>query len=365
MLHPPLNGHLNPQITIRDIADRAGVALTTVSSALHGRGRVGEAQKCRIQQIARDLGYQPKLAAQMLRSSTTGCIGLLLPGAKPEAISQSGHSGPILAHFVKACESNTLRYHVEFIKNEENSLFVPPAQIAGGMVDGVLVGGYVSPQVTTWLDSLQFPWVSVDEPARHCVLSADDEGIYQAVQKLAALGHRRIAFAGGPQKFETHRAALDGFKKAEKEFHLTVHPQWIQFFEGVKITRRERLHEACFWGETLLGKTERPSAVICHDMVVARGLIYQASKMGVEIPRYLSIIAVGLAADAEKALPCISTIEVNFEEIVTRALDLLQACLAKRQTKPSSRRVPPHLVMRDTVSLYTENKPTRKKKNNQ
>lgn len=353
------NGHRDHRVTIRDISKRAGVALTTVSSALHGRGRVGEKQRLRIQQIAREMGYQPKLAAQMLRATTTGHVGLILPNSDPDQIIQGGHSGPILAQFIKACETRDRRYHVEFLKCGDSGEFLPPAQVAGGMVDGVLVGGYVGPELTAWLEASRVPWVSIDEPGPQCVLSADDEGVYQAVQKLAALGHRRIAIAVGPSAFETHRKALIGFRKAMQEFDLQTDPSLICIFDGMLAPRPKRLLDAVSWSEGLLRDKNRPSAVITHDMVWARGLIYQAMRMGIGVPEDLSVIAVGLPSDAEKALPCLSALEVNFGEIVDRALDLLHRCLEKRPFSQTTLTISPRLVMRDTVGLYRETQKTK------
>jgi LacI family transcriptional regulator len=350
-LMPPSAAISPSRVTIRDIAQRAKASITTVSSALHGKGRVSEAQRSRIQEIAREMGYQPKLAAQLLRANSTGHVGLILPGGEVTDVSESGHAGPILAHFIRTCEQRGLRYHIEFVEGDEEEFFEPPRQLAGGLVDGVLVGGYVSESLRTWLGERSVTWVSVDEPSEYCVLSADDEGLYEATERLAALGHRRVAYVGGPLRYLSHRQALEGFQRAADEFHLqTDGREWLSFFDDK--ARRDLLTKGATWAADVLSRDVRPSAIVCHNMVVARGIIHQAQRMGLDVPGDVSVIAVGLGADAEKNLPCLTTVEVDFATLVDHAMNVLLRKLDGERglEKPQTKRVRPHLVMRDTVA---------------
>ena len=339
------------RVTIRDIARQAKASITTVSSALHGKGRVSETQRVRIQEIAREMGYQPKLAAQLLRANSTGHVGLILPGGEVTDVSESGHAGPILAHFIRTCEQRGLRYHVEFVEPNDDDFFEPPRQLAGGLVDGVLVGGYVNESLRVWLAERKVTWVSVDEPSDYCVLSADDEGLYEATERLAALGHRRVAYVGGPLRYLSHRQALEGFQRAATEFRLeTKEQEWLSFVDDK--SRPVLLQEGADWAGKILAKKDRPTAIVCHNMVVARGIIYQALRMGIDVPRDLSVIAVGLSADAEKNLPCLTAVEVDFATLVDHAMNALLRKLDGERglEKPQTKRVRPHLVMRDTVA---------------
>jgi LacI family transcriptional regulator len=336
------------KVTIRDVAHRAGVTLTTVSSAMNGRGRVSEETRDKIKKIADEMGYQPRLAAQMMRASSTGHIGLILPGTDPQMISESGHPGPILANFIGLCEQRDITYHIEHWDASGRGGFKPPRQLTNGLSDGVIVGGYIGDQLREWLDERKVSWVSIGEPSDHCVLSADDEGLYQATQRLAALGHRRIAYLGGPQKYLTHRMGVEGFRRAEKEFGLSAgHSDWTMLFDTNK--RSELIAQARQWTRRVLAGKTRPSAIICHDTVIARAVIYEAMLMGLSVPADFSLIGVGMAGDAEKAPPALSAVEVDFYTLVEQAMDMLFHLLDGRFSMPALRRVPPRLVMRDTV----------------
>ena len=349
MLSPvPKSSRQYPKVTIRDVALRAGVTLTTVSSALSGRGRISDETREKIRKIADELGYQPKLAAQMMRAHSTGHIGLVLPGRDTQQISETGHAGPILTNFIRLCEQRDLAYHIEHWDASGRGDFKPPRQLTNGLSDGVIVGGYIGDQLREWLDVRDIPWVSVGEPAKHCVLSADDEGLYQAAQRLAALGHRRIAYLGGPQKYLTHRLGVEGFQRARDEFGLiTSEGDWMVVFESVK--RCDLITQAREWASRALKQKDRPTAVVCHDMVIARAVIYESMLMGLSVPADLSVIGVGLAGDAEKAPPALSLVEVDFYSLVEQSMDMLLQLLDGRVPIPALRHVPPNLVMRDSV----------------
>ncbi|MBN8709004.1 MAG: LacI family DNA-binding transcriptional regulator [Verrucomicrobia bacterium] len=335
------------KITIREVAAAAGVTMTTVSSALHARGRVSEEQRLRIQKIARELGYQPKVAAQMLRARMTSQIGLILPMDANTQDGLDGHATPILLNFVRACESRGLRYHVEFFS--PNQSFAPPVQVSGGMVDGLLVGGYVGKPLEEWLNASGCKWVSVDEPADYCVVSASDEGMYRAVERLAALGHRRLAYTGGPLHYHSQKSAYEGFLRAVRDFGMDLSGEGrVVHFDDV--SRPGLLQKASEWAAEVLRQPAPPTAVLCHDLVHSRGIAYRVMKMGLSIPEDLSIIAVGPATVAERDLPCMSTIQVNFQSLVENAMSLLEGAMLGKKNLRKVVRVTPDLIMRQTVA---------------
>lgn len=349
MQKSPQKPALPSKITIRDVARQAGVTMTTVSSALSGRGRVSPETRERVRTIAEELGYQPKFAAQMMRAQSTGHIGLILPGGDIGKIGSTSHPGAILGNFVHLCEQRNVTYHIEsWSEGRSAGAFAPPRLLVNGLADGVLVGGYVGHGLTEWLGARRRVWVSVDEPADYCTLSRDDDGVYLAVQRLAALGHRRIAYAGGPVAYMTHRLGLEGFRRARADFGLQVAaPEWEMSCGSSQ--PREMVAETRAWAGSVLAAPLRPSAVVCHDVAVARTVIHAALARGLEIPRDLSLITASSALDAEKSPLALSSIEVDFRALVEQAMDILLQRLDGRIIRPETRYVQPCLIMRDTV----------------
>lgn len=340
------NNAVKRRPTVKDVALRAGVSHTTVSLALRGSPRVSMDRVRAIQKLAKDMDYQPRAAAQLLRGRRTGQIGLLFTGGVEAA--EAGLTGPILGQFIKACESEDIRYHIDFLGTDDVDGRTP-YQFTSGLADGSLVAGWVSPSVHAWLQHHpEYPWVSVDEPAEYAVTTAADDGIYQALQHLAALGHRRIAYCGGPDEYLTHRLGREGLRRAAADFGLTLCDVYTTPWPHV--TRRQEIQLFLTWAKRTLSAVNRPSAAICHGIHSARVFIHAALEKGLHVPEDISVISYGTAVDAEKGYPCLSCIEPDFSTVVRQALDMLQKRLAGRKIEQRKLAIPPTLVLRDTVA---------------
>lgn len=339
--------------TIKDLARLAGVSHTTVSMALRGTNGVSAARREQILKLAARHHFQPTVAAQILRGNKTGQIGLIL-GSESGVLDSSGFFMPVMTGFVHTCEAQQVGYHIEFFAAASRPEgFQPPHQLAGGLVDGALVVGFVDAQLRAWLGQQdKYPWVSLDEPGPISVMSAVDVGVAQAVQHLAALGHRRIAWAGGPTKYSTHRLSREGFLRAMAEYDLDMRADaWVA--ELALESRENAMAASLSWARELLRSkvsTARPTAVFCHDMRTARALIYAAMERGLRVPEDLSVVAGGTADDAEKGWPPLSTIEYDFPRLTAKGIELLRQRIANRESAGGEHWITPKMVLRQTVS---------------
>jgi DNA-binding LacI/PurR family transcriptional regulator len=341
----------NGVVTVKDVARAAGVSHTAVSMAVRGVPGVSEDRRRQILAIAARLDYRPRAAASLLRAKRTGQIGVILSG-KAEDVIFSTFLLQVMVYFVKVCEAEACKYHIEFMEPELDTEFQPPHQLTGGWVDGTIVVGDVGRNLRHWLtDQDLYPWVSMDEPSPYCVLTAMDQGVYEATQHLAALGHRRIAYAGGPLRFSTHRLGLEGFQRAAADFALAGSGDRIWNHEFLASSTDDAMQAAAEWAETLLVDPHtRPTAVLCHDMRLARALLFCAARRGVRIPQELSIIATGTSADATKTYPCLSSIEPDWETTARQAVRLLRDLVAGKTVRTGTHWVAPRLVNRQTVA---------------
>jgi LacI family transcriptional regulator len=226
-----------------------------------------------------------------------------------------------------------------------------PVQLAGQMVDGVILGGYINPRLQDWLKGQkQYPWVQVDEPSDYCTLSSLDDGMFEAVQHLVALGHRRIAHFGGPEIYLNHQLGRQGFVRAVQTFGVqeinVVKPDYNLLKQS-----RDWSIESAQWARRVLTDANRPTAIVTHGLITAHAVSHVATQMDLDIPRDLSIISIGPSCIAETSQPFISTIEQDFKTQVEKALDILEKRIANDQTvKPQTQWIRPHLVMRDSVA---------------
>lgn len=334
---------LRRRITINDIAAKAGVAVSTVSSALHDTGRIGDQQRQRIQQLAKEMGYRPNLAAQLLSSNRTGRLALLLPTSNPAAMMRSGFAGPLIADFIYQCTQSNKGYHIEFIDQavkQDAATYNGPDVYTSGLTDGAIVIGYIMDDVTrNWLadNDEHYPCVWLQESGPLSVSTDYAGGIYKAARYLYEMGHRKVAYMSTLSPYRVHMEGLKGFKRAVEDFDLDTHGgKWMTFIkpDGDYI---HRTHSHADNARTVLKEADRPTAIVAHDVICARSVVYTAMSMGLKVPDDLSIITNDSHDSATKSLPILDTVAPDIQKIVSEALKLIQMALSNQ--KPQRRHI--------------------------
>ncbi|MFW6060068.1 MAG: LacI family DNA-binding transcriptional regulator [Phycisphaeraceae bacterium] len=352
--------------TLKHIAARAGVSHTTVASALHGTGRVSDAQRQRIQRLAGEMGYQPRTVARLLRAKRTGRVGIVVAQPDPvEAMSRAGSFTPLIAAIFKQCKQRCIPQHIDFCAagrddDGNDDAFTPPEHLAGGLVDGALVMGWLGPRFQSWLDTTaRKPWVHLTEPAPRCVLSDDADAVRQAARHLAELGHRRVAFACGDLTYEVHRAGLKAFHDAARTFGFEAdHDRWIHTMAGDLATlgREAVMDDVLAWALRALDAPRRPTAVLYHSGPSARAVVEAARRLNIDVPNQLSLAGYGSRTTAIQAYPRLTTVERDIDTLVTQALDMLQACIEDPAAPPRTEWVASRLVVRESTAPCPESR---------
>ncbi|HCD31986.1 MAG TPA: hypothetical protein DER01_06220, partial [Phycisphaerales bacterium] len=325
-------------------------------AALSGNGRISDALREKVSKIATEMNYRPKMAAQLLRANNTGYIGLLFVAENNDQqnnadTSPFGSAGWYTTHFLNLCQAEGLRSQIEFVLDDGQPNSGISQLVHGGMLDGAIVVGMTNPNcklAKQLREENAIPWVTFDEPSEHCVLSATDNGIEQAVQHLAALGHRKIAMTRGEMKCEIHAEIQNGFDRAAARFGIQCQPHWTAEFKDA--TGKNKLKQIQ-WIKSLLQNTDRPTAIICGGAITAGLVLHHATEMGLNVPKDLSVIAVGYSQLASVLYPKPVMIELDFAGMMRGALDNLRSRLAKRPVKEATQRVMPHITDGDTIAL--------------
>jgi LacI family transcriptional regulator len=336
------------RVTLKDIAKKAGVSQPTVSAALHGRGRVGEERKRQIRKIARRMGYRPKVAAQLLRAKRTGQIEIIV-GTRDifhAAAIISFHT--VIAHLAERFKSMNRRYFIEYFRQVENEEGKVPYLSAGGMADGTLLVGAVGARIQDWLSSNNCPWVSIEEPGEYSVITDADEGIAQVICELAKLGHRLIAYAGGPEEFALHRMSRQAFDKAVEKGDVRIRAEhWRQRF-GDPLDR-ENVRQVYLWAKKLFAADERPTAVISIGADMARIIMHAALEGGIKIPQELSVVGFGPEPLSVVQYPPLTLLEADYPELTEQAIEILRKQIAGQPVENPQRLIRPRLLAGETI----------------
>lgn len=344
------------QVKLKDIAEASGVALTTVSAALNGTGRISETMRERIEKIARKMNYEPNVAAKLLKQKKCGDIGFVVSDEQ-DSIAGSGFLQPMLVKFIYLCEQEGIRCQIEFFNPEKRPGQLPEL-MTNGLAGGILHCGYVCPAVCRYLEkNPSYPLVSIEEESVYSVISKTSDGVYNAVQHLAALGHVRFGALLGPQEYNVHSASLDGFRRAVREFGLDCgkEEEWITYF-GLN-SDCAALEYGIEYGRTLFGMASRPSALITSDGRIAKGIIYAALELGRKIPEDLNIMTIySPKSEAEQTYPPLSSISRNLDDTFFHAYRMLRSLMDGKIPRDRQVHTLPGLEMRKSTCRYKGNK---------
>ncbi len=270
--------------TIKDIAERAGVSKGAVSYALNGRPGVSDETRDRILAIADELGWYPNRAARALSASRADACGLIL--ARPATTIALE---PFFMEFIGGVEAElsprSIGLTIQLVRTVEEEIAVYRRWFGEHRVDGVFVVDvrHDDPRVEA-VGALGLPAVVIGGPLPGTPLPAvwhDEASVVQeAVQYLAALGHRRIARVSGVEEFvhtaERTRSFNETTRALGLESELVVTDYTPE--SGTRATRR------------LLSSPEPPTAIIFDSDLLAVTGLGVAQQMGFNVPDDLSLI---------------------------------------------------------------------------
>jgi DNA-binding LacI/PurR family transcriptional regulator len=272
------------RVTIRDIAERAGVSKGAVSYALNGRPGVSEDTRVRILSIAHELGWYPNRAARALSAARAEACGLVL--ARP---ARTLALEPFFMEFIAGVESalatRSIALTLQLVGDLEEEIAVYRRWWGEHRVDGVLLLDLRTddPRVDE-LVRLGLPAVVVGGPLEGRELPAvwHDEAsvVTEAVHYLAALGHTRIAHVAGVAEFVHTVQRMRAFTTAASALGIEGRVVETDYSaeSGGRATRK------------LLSSPSPPSALLFDSDLLAVTGLGVAQRMGFSVPDDVSII---------------------------------------------------------------------------
>ncbi len=329
--------------TIRDVARRSGVSVTTVSNVLHDRSsRVSPTTRQRVLDIIAELDYTPNAQARALSSNKTGLVALIL--GRPTDIMRPLQN-PHDSQFVGAVEvtlSETGRTMLLC------SLAHPEAvdsALHSWNVDGAIFMGVVGDNARRLRAQSDIPMVFVDNfdglPNTSVVTIDDFRGGFLAGEALAKLGHTDIGFAG-PPLVDTGvvRQRFDGFRAALETYDLTLPDNRIWAVDGT--------FEASIDASGPIAQ-DLPTALFVASDITGFGLIKGFQKRGVRVPDDVSLIGFDNADACQFVTPSLSTVSQQVGLKARSAVEILCRLLDDTDAEPEIRTLPVELILRESV----------------
>ena len=331
-------------VRLKDIADRAGVSVMTVSKVMRDAPDISVATKLRVRQLADEMGYTPDSLAQGLRSRKTRLFGLVIPAA----------TDPIYARIVMAIEEQSFESGYELLiahslKNAEREEQIIRRMLSR-RVDGLFLTPVyrLEPDAPVYDELLRqsIPTVLLGHRAPFCQkfvnVETDDLSASQSgARHLIQLGHRRIAFFTGPTAAPSSQERLEGYRRALREADIPWDDRLI-FQAGSTIDEGEKA--------ALQMLDERPgvTAVQTVNDPVAIGASTVFLQQGLRIPQDLSILGFGNVLVSEHFRVPLTTVRQPKLRLGACAMDLMIKLL--RNEKPESQRLPAEIVVRESTA---------------
>ncbi len=272
---------------IRDVSREVGLSTATVSRALRGLPGVSEDTRAKVRTAAAQLGYVPSAAASVLASGQTRTVAVVVPYVTRWFFGQ----------VVTGAESvlrergyDVLLYNLQGDRAARHRVL--STHLLTKRADGILVLGLEPTETEAeWLvaHAPAMAFVGVPVPGFPSVRIDDQAAARTATQHLLDLGHRRIAYVGGsdeePLDFAVPHNRLAGHRAALEAAGAELDP-------SLETMGHFTLPGGLTAGLSLLGRADRPTAVMCASDEMAMGVLLAARKMGVRVPAELSVIGI-------------------------------------------------------------------------
>lgn len=301
--------------TIKDVAERAGVSITTVSHVINETRYVSDELTERVSKAMRELNYQPNTIARSLRSGHTKTIGLIVPDI----------SNPFFAEVSRKIEDRGLNHGYSVIlcnsddNNEKEAGYIDV--LVSKQVDGIIFisAGFVGKNIQKPLNA-NIPFVVADRDISgvqaDVVLVENFKGGYEATKYLINLGHTDIACITGPSRLTPSSQRVEGYHAAMNEAGLYINGNLEMIgdfrFQGGEASM-----------EKLLSTEKPPTAVFACNDVMALGALCAIYNHGLRVPEDISIMGFDDIPLSQCVYPAMSTIAQPMKELAELVVDFL------------------------------------------
>jgi len=314
-------------VTMKDVAREAGVALSTVSHFLNNSAPLSEETKQKIKKAIEKLNYRPNLTARNLKKRKTSTIGLFVPDIANPFYAEV-YKG--VAEAAREKKYNVILYATNYHKDREHDFVKLVTQ---WQVDGVIVSySFIDENLWFKLERADIPVVLVDVyPVNNrwpSVIVENETGIQLALQHLFSLGHREIAYLSEPPYVMSLIKRQRAFIENLKQLNLPFKEEWIL----VEKKQANRVEIGYLLGKKLLSGKDLPTAVVASSDLVAIGAMKAFLESGLKIPDDMSIVGFDDIIFSSYVHPSLTTVRQPKYEMSRKGTEFLLQLIEKQSS---------------------------------
>lgn len=326
---------------IHAVADLAGVSISTVSRVMNGATNVDSKISRRVWKAVSDTAYVPNRNAQALISGRTRLIGLLVPDIMNPFFPELIHGFEQAA----AVEGFGILIGSTHDQAEQTAEWVRRMLQHG--IEGLALLTFKEESAEVYGLLRKVPWVQIEISADAKgpgVIPIDYEpGIRQAVQHLAALGHRDIVFAAGAANDFTAERRRKAFRKAMREIGVSI--------ESIVYNEDHTLEGGISAAQKILKREVLPTAIVCSNDLMAIGALKVLHSAGLHVPSDVSLIGLDDIHLAQFTSPPLSTIRLPRTQLAETCFERLFQMLRPNTRPPRGEQVSTDLIVRESTGF--------------
>ncbi|WP_350274985.1 LacI family DNA-binding transcriptional regulator [Kribbella sp. HUAS MG21] len=329
--------------SLKDVAERAGVSIKTVSNVVNGTGRVGVATRARVEQVIVELGYRPNVSARSLRRGRSGVIALAVPEiANP-------YFAELAELVVKEAEAHGWTVLIDQTESDPDRERLVLQGIRSHLIDGLL---FVPRRLTAEDFAARTDTTPMVLLGERLTKIADRVAIDSyaaaraATEHLIDLGRKRIASIGaGESEDAVTRGRFQGYRDALLDAGLRPSARLVV------PRRRWRHQDGAEAVARLMSLSRRPDALFCSNDLLAHGALRALHDHGVEVPAEVAVVGIDDIAESRFSRPSLTSVAPDKQHIAETAVRLLADRLTSEQpTAPREFVAGFHLVVRESTA---------------
>ena len=313
-------------VTIKEIAEIAGVCHSTVSRALHGNEMINAGTRAKIKRLADEMGYVPSAVALSLRSQKTLTVGIVVTSI----------NDPFFGRIVEGIENVARAANYSTFLSTSGFGEVGEREVVQSFyrrrVDAIIISSlWGDLTLGEEFDRIKIPIVLINNQTEgkylHSVAVDDVRGGEVATRHLLELGHRRISYLETKNRWKSNRLRQEGYEKAHRAASVPLDPKLvIPPLADDDVSRGEKALEQLL--------EAKATAVFCYNDMTAIGLMNACRAAGVRVPQDISIVGYDDVELTNHVTPALTTMHQPRRQLGQQAMEMTLALLAGEDSVP-------------------------------
>lgn len=339
--------YMDNPATIKDIAKRLNISLSTVSRALRNAPDVREETRQAVLSLSQELNYQPNRLALSLRQNQTHTIGVIIPNLDY-----------VLSQMVRGIDEVALEAGYTVMVCQSNESFgreiLNTQRLLESLVDGFIIS--VSSETKSFehfkkIQDRNLPVVVFDRITPHLLAPSvrldNQAGGFMATEHLIEQGYKRIAVLAGPDNLGISNSRLEGYKNALKKHK-------IKFDADLVLHCDFNQDYAYYATQELLSRKKRPDAIFTISDRMAIGAMLAIKKKGLQMPTDIGLVGFNNEPVTGLVSPAISSVEMpSFEMGKAAAKLFIETMHDKASANNIEKILPPKLIVRESSLTFS------------